>query len=156
VTEPFRFALAHDAPRLAALINQAFLVERFFIDGDRTDAAEVRGMMERGQFLMAEEGGRLVGCVYVEVRGERGYFGLLAVAPGLQGHGLGRRLVAAAEAHAREAGCRFMDLQVVDLREELPPFYRRLGYVETGTAPFPAEARPKRPCHFIVMSKALL
>ena len=155
MTGPFRFALGTDAPALAALINQAFTVERFFIDGDRTDEAEVGGMLQRGRFLVAEEGGRVVGCVYVEVRGERGYFGLLAVAPDCQKGGLGRRLVGAAEERARQAGCRFMDLQVVDLRAELPPFYRGLGYRETGTAPFPAEARPKRPCHFIVMSKAL-
>jgi hypothetical protein len=48
-----------------------------------------------------------------------------------------------------------VDISVVDLRTELPPFYRRLGYVETGTAPFPDPAKAKRPCHFILMSKPL-
>jgi len=41
------------------------------------------------------------------------------------------------------------------LRAELPAFYRRLGYVETRTEPFKADAEPKMPCHFIVMSKPL-
>jgi hypothetical protein len=46
-----------------------------------------------------------------------------------------------------------MDLRIVNLRADLPPFYRRLGYVETGTEPFAADAKPSQPCHFIKMSK---
>jgi hypothetical protein len=37
----------------------------------------------------------------------------------------------------------------------LPPFYRRLGYVEIGTAPFSASLEAKVPGHYIVMSKPL-
>ena len=48
-----------------------------------------------------------------------------------------------------------MELQTVNLRVELPAIYRRLGYQESGTAPFPAEAQPLIPCHFVKMSKAL-
>jgi len=149
-----RSATAADVDRIAALVNAAFAVERFFIDGDRTNASEVRTLLERGTFLVAENGG-LVACIYVEVRGARGYFGLLSVDPDRQGSGLGRHLVAEAEAFCRQAGCAHMDIHTVDLRLELPPFYRRLGYLETGTAPFPEDAHPKQPCHFITMSKAL-
>jgi hypothetical protein len=49
-----------------------------------------------------------------------------------------------------------MDLRIVNVRQELPAFYRRLGYQETGTASFPSEVRTKLPCHFINMSKALV
>jgi hypothetical protein len=49
-----------------------------------------------------------------------------------------------------------MDLRTVNVREELPAFYRRAGYTETGTEPFPPEANPRLPCHFIVMSKTLV
>jgi hypothetical protein len=48
-----------------------------------------------------------------------------------------------------------MDLNVVNLREELPPFYRKRGYAEQGTAPFPGDAPTKLPCHFVRMSKPL-
>ena len=72
-----------------------------------------------------------------------------------QHRGLGRRLVDEAENYARACGCRAMDLRIVNLRAELPPFYRRLGYIETGTEPFPAEIKSKLPCHFVVMSKPL-
>jgi len=48
----------------------------------------------------------------------------------------------AAEDLCGKAGCRFMDLQVINLRQELPSFYRNRGYAETGTAPLtPACAR---------------
>ena len=39
---------------------------------------------------------------------------------------------------------------------ELPPFYRRFGYAEAGTRPFLDTERATGPCHFIVMTKALL
>jgi hypothetical protein len=63
--------------------------------------------------------------------------------------------MAAAENRCRENGCRYVDLNIVNLREELPGFYRSLGYSETGTAPFPSDVTTKQPCHFIQMSKPL-
>jgi len=150
-----RSARDPDAGTLVALINRAFLVERFFIDHDRIDLAGAEQFLRKGAFLIAEEDGQPVGCVYVEVRGERGYFGLLSVDPARQGSGLGKGLIAAAEDYCHEAGCVFMDLQIVNLREELPEFYRKLGYEETGTAPFPPDIVTKLPCHFVKMSKLL-
>ena len=37
--------------------------------------------MNKGKFLLAEDGETLVGCVYVEPRGEHWYLGLLSVDP---------------------------------------------------------------------------
>ena len=150
-----RTASPADAGAVTALINAAYQVERFFVDGDRTSEDEVRRHMAKGTFLVAEEDGVPIGCVYTEQRGDRGYFGLLAVDPGQHGKGLGRTLIEAAEARFRRAGCQAVDISVVDLRTELPPFYRRLGYVETGTAPFSDPQKATRPCHFILMSKTL-
>src|SRR5262245_12397725 len=116
-----RSATADDAPAIAAVINRAFAVEAFLFDGDRTDVGEVRPMVAAGRFVLAEDGGELVGCVMVEAGGERGYFGLLAVEPSRQGRGAARALVDAAEARCREAGCRAVDIHVVDLRQELFP-----------------------------------
>jgi GNAT superfamily N-acetyltransferase len=145
-----------DAGAIADLVNRAYLVERFFVEGDRTSPAEVRRLREKGAFLLAETEGQLVACVYVEGRGQRAYFGMLSVDPSRQGEGLGRRLVAEAEDRGRRQGCRVMEILVVDLREELPPLYRRLGYVEVGTQPFTETPHTKRPCHFIVMEKPLV
>lgn len=151
-----RLAEIHDAEAITALINSAFrLAESFLIDGDRIDLKSVQGLLEKGRFLVAGTGDTLAGCVYVELRGDRAYLGLLAVDPHRQKGGLGSTLMNAAEDHCSKAGCRFMDLQIVSVRRELPAFYRRRGYVETGTAPFPPGLDPKLPCHFIIMSKPL-
>ena len=151
-----RLADARDVAAIVRVINVAFrAAETFFIEGDRITAEILQPMLDKGNFLVAEDAAGLVGCVYVELQDDRAYFGLLAVDPARQHRGLGRRLVDASENHARAAGCRVMDLRIVDLRQELPPFYRRLGYLETGTAPFPAEIKSKLPCHFILMSKTL-
>ncbi|MGA8491208.1 MAG: GNAT family N-acetyltransferase [Terriglobales bacterium] len=151
-----RTAKAEDGENIASLVNTAFRPERFFIDGDRTNPEKVRALMQKGKFLLAEDAGTLTGCVYVELRQERGYFGLLAVQPRRQRAGLGSALIAAAEEYCRAAGCRFMDLTVVNLRIELPPFYHRHGYVESGTLPFPSEQTPNQPCHLVKMSKPLV
>ena len=150
-----RTASPADAGAVTALINAAYQVERFFVEGDRIREDEVRRYMTKGTFLIAQRDGVPIGCVYAEQRGDRGYFGLLAVDPAQHGQGVGRTLIEAAEDRFLRAGCRGVDIQVVDLRTELPPFYRRLGYVETGTAPFSDPAKMTRPCHFILMSKPL-
>jgi predicted N-acetyltransferase YhbS len=151
-----RAATPADVDAIVRVINAAFKVERFFIDRDRTDADTVCERMQKGNFLLAEDPTRaLAGCVYVEVRGDRGYFGLLAVDPTRQKSGLGKLLVAELEDHFRRAGCHWSEMRIVNLRSELPAFYHRLGYVETGTLPFTAPVAPKLHCHFIVMSKKL-
>ena len=152
-----RWAGEGDVAAVVRLINLAFrAAESFFVEGDRISAETLRTMLETGKFLLAEDSDGLVGCIFVELRGERAYFGLLAVDPERQHGGLGRRLIVEVENYARAAGCRAMDLRIVNVRAELAPFYRRLGYVETGTEPFPAEVKAKLQCHFVLMSKALV
>jgi GNAT superfamily N-acetyltransferase len=152
-----RDAQSEDAETIARLVNIAFQPERFFIDGDRTDPEKVRALIQKGKFVLAEEAETLVACVYVEVRGERGYFGLLSVDPARQRAGLGSFLIAAAEDYCRAAGCIVMDLTIVNLRTHMPGYYRRFGYAENGTLPFPEDQiPPKVPCHLLRMSKPLL
>ena len=151
----FRVASLSDTEALVRLINAAFRVELPFIDGDRIDFEGVRSYMAKGRFLVAEDTAGLAGCVYVQLHGGRGYLGLLGVDPTRQGAGLGRKLMNAAERHFREAGCRAIDLRIVSARTTLPAFYRRLGYLETGTAPFAPDVPVKVPCHYILMSKVI-
>jgi ribosomal protein S18 acetylase RimI-like enzyme len=162
VLPQLRVARVDEAPVVAALVNAAFQVEAFFKRGDRTDAAEIRDLMQRGEFLVlgdpqasGESGSGLTACVYVRTNGDRGYFGMLSIDPRFQGRGLGRSMVAAVESYFRARGCRAVDIQVVNLREELPPFYERFGYVSSGTLPFPDDGSATEPCHFVVMTKRL-
>ena len=152
-----RVAEARDSNAIVAVINVAFrLSEGFLIDRDRIDLETVQDLFQKGTFLVAEDS-FLCGCVYVEPRGsDRSYLGLLAVDPRLQKSGLGSQLMYAAEAHCAKAGSRFMDLRIVSVRKELPAFYHRHGYVETGTEPFTPDLNPKVPCHFVWMSKPLI
>ena len=152
----FRVASPADVEALARVINGAFRVEQPFIEGDRINPDGVRAYMEKGKFLLAEDAAGLAGCVYVELRGDRGYLGLLGVDPSHQGTGLGRKLMAAAQDFFRQAGCVAVDLRVVSARTSLPSFYRHLGYLETGTAPFAPDVPAKVPCHYILMSKPLV
>src|SRR5258708_17314121 len=142
-----RVGQADDVNALAVLVNAAFRVEQPFIEGDRVDAEGVRSYMEKGKFLVAEDSAGLAGCVYVELRGRRGYLGLLGVDPPRQGTGLGRKLMDAGENFFRQAACVAVDLRVISARTPLSSFYRHLGYLATGTAPFASDVLVKVTCH---------
>jgi ribosomal protein S18 acetylase RimI-like enzyme len=145
-----RRATAADAAALAELVNAAYAVEEFFVDGDRTSAAEIAELVARGTFVVLEDDRRLAAAVYVE----RGYFGMLSVRPERQGMGIGTRLVRIAEALCEAQGCREVDLRIINLREELGRWYRSLGYREVGVRPYDHRA-VKQPCHFVEMRKRL-
>lgn len=144
-----------DAEALTAIVNAAFVVEKFFIDGDRVNLDMVRALLEKGTFLVARDDAGTAACVYLEQRGDRGYLGLLSVDPARQKTGLGRLLMEAAEDYGRGYGWKALDLRVVNLREELPAFYRRLGYHDCGEEEFPPGEPTRLPCHFLKMTKAL-
>jgi len=152
-----RRARPSDGPALAELVNRAYAVEGFFVDGERTSADEIARLLRSGSFLVLEHtqsANGLGAAVYVEPRGEGGYIGMLSVDPGLQGMGLGTRLVRIAEAMCEAMGATSVRLLIVNLREELGRWYRSLGYREVGTAPY--THRPvKQPCHFVEMHKPL-
>lgn len=154
-----RLATPADAPALTRLINSAYRVEAFFIIGDRMNEPDVLAgtQANHSDFLVIDGNpeGHLTGAVYVELRGDRGYFGLLSVHPEFQGTGLGRILVEAAEAHCRAAGCRALDIDVVNLRTELPTFYAKFGFQTVGVTPFPAPNKLKQPVHLVLMTKSL-
>ncbi|MCE9578267.1 MAG: GNAT family N-acetyltransferase [Deltaproteobacteria bacterium] len=150
-----RKATPRDAAALAALVNTAYEVEHFFVAGDRTNADEIAALARDGVMLVLDRpGGGLAAAVMVKAVGGHGFLGMLSVAPGLQGQGLGRRMVAVAEAWCAALGCAEMTLEVVNLRTELEAWYRSLGYRAVGTAPY--VHRPAlKPCHFVCLAKPL-
>jgi N-acetylglutamate synthase-like GNAT family acetyltransferase len=147
-----RRARTEDAPAIAELVNRAYAVEGFFVDGERTSAVEIARLLETGTFLVLEDDKGPAAAVYVD---PAGYFGMLSVREDVQGMGLGTRLVRVAEAVCEAMGATSVRLKIVNLREELGRWYRSLGYREVGTAPY--EHRPvKQPCHFVEMQRALV
>jgi len=165
IAPTIRRAQPSDTAALTDLVNRAYAVEAFFVDGQRTTADEIAGLIRSGGFLVLECAGGIGAAVLFEGPGEhRGlppsaylgaYFGMLSVLPELQGMGLGGRLVRVAEAMAEATGATSMRLRVINLRGELVRWYRSLGYREVGTAPY-HHGSVKRPCHFIEMAKSLM
>jgi GNAT superfamily N-acetyltransferase len=151
-----RSATDADVEAIVELVNRAYEVECFFVEGDRTSAEDIRHELATGTMLVVDRPDRsLAACVFVKVSGERGYFGLLAVDQADQGRGLGPALIHAAEDFARSKGATVMDITVVNVRTNLLKYYRRLGYVADGTEPY--VHRPVlQPVHFVKMSKPLV
>jgi predicted N-acetyltransferase YhbS len=158
-----RLATEDDVPRLAALINAAFAMERAFMDRDRTSVDEIAKYFGTGIFFVVDgepfgtfqdKPDALVSCMYLEPRGDRLYLGMLAVTPAQQKRGLGRQMMAEAERQATALGCHSIDIRIVDRRTELPPFYRALGFVDSGTEPFDDPFLTK-PSHFLLMTKTV-
>lgn len=148
----FHPATIADIDRLQAFVHSAYrgdsarrgwTHEADLLDGQRTDPDGLReAIADPAQvILLAERDGDLIGCVSVTDRGEGlGYLGLLSVDPARQGGGLGRKLIAAAEAWAVERlHARRMEMTVIVQRAELIAWYERCGYALTGESrPFPA------------------
>ena len=97
----------------------------------------------------------MIACVWIRITGDRAYLGTLSVDPSRQKSGIGARMMQEAEAYAREQGCSAIDIRIVNLRTELPPIYRKFGFVETGTEVLSDTTKFTQPVHFLKMSKEL-
>lgn len=134
--------------------------EADLLEGQRTDAEAVAAMVDH--LTVYEEGGALVACYQLERRESGAYFGMFCVRPGIQGRGLGRRVLADAERAARDHWqASELRMTVIRQRTDLIGWYERLGYARTGeTIPFPYGderfGRPTRPdLEFVVLAKKL-
>ena len=154
-----RTASIADLNAIVQVINLAFLSEAFCVTGDRTDADDIRPRFAAGIFFVIDnpaDPARLHGAVFCSVANSRGYLGLLSVHPDAQDQGHARTLVTAVEQHCREAGCNFLDITVVNVRENLFPFYARLGFAAFDVLPFPVPERARQPLQLVKMTKPLV
>ncbi|WP_077962854.1 GNAT family N-acetyltransferase [Ensifer adhaerens] len=88
------------------------------------------------------DGERLVGCIFCKPEIDCLYIGKLAIAPETQGRGIGRLLLAEAEATARALGLPALRLLT---RIELADNHRAFaawGFVQSGTMCHPGFNRP--------------
>lgn len=166
-----RDATLDDAETIAERVNSAYrgdvsrqgwTTEADLLGGQRTDAAMIRELLDETLFRLAWEDDTLVATQQIEHLDEQtAELGMLAVAPDRQGAGLGRRMVADAEATARDRlGCGTLRIRVLHQRAELLRWYESLGFERTGEiAPFPCSPRFGKPrvndLWFLVLEKRL-
>ena len=108
--------------------------------------------------MVAEAGGTLLGTVTVTDLGQaRAYLGMLGVSPLAQANGIGRALLAAAEAAAvARFSVRWMEMTVIGLRRELVAWYQRRGYRLTGERrPFPEDVPGRERLEMVVLERPL-
>ena len=163
-------ATAADVPDLNRLVNSAYrgdssrkgwTTEADLLGGIRTDEAGLHDMLAKPEatILTYKFDGQLIGSVYLEVKNDSLYLGMLTVLPDLQAAGIGRQLLEAAETYARKHSCRTISITVIPQRTELLAWYERRGYQRTGqTYPFPTDPRfgePKEPLSFVELEKKL-
>ena len=101
-------------------------------------AVRLPGLLAAGdEVLLAERGGRVVGLLGLHVTsvlhraGPLGRITSLVVTADARGHGVGRALVAAAEARMRARGCGYAEVTSHGRRAEAHAVYERLGYAKT-------------------------
>ncbi|HEY3411138.1 MAG TPA: GNAT family acetyltransferase [Propionicimonas sp.] len=80
--------------------------------------------------LGIREGGELIGCAMIGHDGHRGWVYYLAVVASARGRGLGRELMAAAEAWLVERGLPKIQFMVRSDNAEVLDFYDHLGYAK--------------------------
>ncbi|MEP7107601.1 MAG: GNAT family N-acetyltransferase [Ferruginibacter sp.] len=160
-----------DIEELVNLVNSAYrgesskkgwTTEANLLDGLRTDQKSIQALMEKpGAIILSatNESRRIVGCVYLQPKGQQLYLGMLTVAPDLQAKGIGKQLLLAAETWGRKINCSSILMSVIDIRHELIDWYQRKGYQSTGEKkPFPPDNAfgiPKQPLQFIMLEKKI-
>jgi GNAT superfamily N-acetyltransferase len=129
VSASVRRAQATDVAELVALINRAHEARSADGGSRRTSLSEVQKLTEHGHFVVLDRsGGPLAAAMYVSAEHASGSLELLSVDPPLQGRGLGKRMVAVAEALCSAMGCTAVEVRFDNSLDHLPPWYRRLGY----------------------------
>jgi ribosomal protein S18 acetylase RimI-like enzyme len=150
VAFPIRPATLADVPAIVALVNSAYrgdssragwTTEADLLGGIRIDAERVADALssDGSVVLVHESEGAIVACVHLERMRDSCYLGMLTTEPTLQGRGLGKSMIAAAERWAAEHwDSREMRMTVIVQRAELVAWYERRGYIVTGERkPFP-------------------
>jgi len=160
-----------DIPELNLLVNSAYrgesskkgwTTEADLLDGIRIDEATLLKYLEDPNVIIlknTDDEGRITGCVYLEKRMPKLYIGMFSVSPVLQGNGVGRNLLQAAEAFAKQLACSVLTMTVISTRLELISWYERRGFKATGeTVPFHDGTKfgqPKQLIELIVMEKTV-
>ena len=142
--------------------RQGWTTEANLIAGNvRTDEANLlQTMQQQGSVVLKySKGEQIVGCVNLQQKGGKIYLGMFSVSPQLQGAGIGKQLLQAAEEYARHLQCHAVYMSVIAVRTELINWYQRHGYIDTGKRiPFNEDGltgKHLQTLEFMVMEKEL-
>lgn len=155
-------ATLQDIPALTTLINSAYrgetskkgwTTEAHLLEGKRTDEQEMTAIFEdsKNTILKFTENDTIIGSVLLVEKGHQLYLGMLTVSPELQNSGIGKKLLAEAENHAKTLGLKSIIMTVISVREELVNWYKRRGYADTGER----EAFPQSEIHITIYDAPL-
>ena len=125
----FRPARAEDLPAVVACAEAAY--GKYVVRMGKKPGpmlADYPGQVAAGLVHLVELEGRLAGFIVMMARADHLFVENLALDPAVQGRGLGRRLMAFAEARARGHGLDAVRLYTNVKMIENFPFYERLGY----------------------------
>jgi GNAT superfamily N-acetyltransferase len=147
--------LPEDAAAVAALIRVAFAAQSVLTDPLPTalvvTEADVAGHLCAGGGAVAEVGRRLAGSVQWAERQGGLYIGRLSVAPAWRGHGIGKALIATAEAAAIRAGLPVIRLSTRLVLLDNRRLFAACGFIETEREAHPGYGEPT----FVNMEKRL-
>jgi ribosomal protein S18 acetylase RimI-like enzyme len=142
--------------------RQGWTTEADLLDGTRIDEAAIKDLIQRTDtvLLTYRESGAILGCVELRTQEGKLYLGMLSVQPNIQGKGIGKKLMTAAEDHARTKSITAVFMTVISVRKELIEWYVRHGYQLTGERkPFVVPdirwGVPKQNLEFVVLEKKL-
>lgn len=151
-----------DIPALNILINSAYrgetskkgwTTEANLLEGKRTNEEELTQTIQnpKNTILKYTENNTVIGSVLLVEKGQQLYLGMLTVSPELQNSGIGKKMLAEAENHAKALGLSSIIMTVISVREELIAWYKRHGYVDTGER----EAFPESEIHVTISENPL-
>ena len=129
----FRPAERRESDAIRSLVRDAYAL--YVPRMDREPApmvADYAGLIASGVLEVAELDGFLAGILVCYPRDDHLHVENVAVSSKAQGRGIGRALMARAEARARELSLDAIELYTNEVMEENFPFYAALGYAETG------------------------
>ena len=127
-----RRAVQGDAEALSACMDAAYADTAARIADLPPVSADCAGEIARHQVWLAEIGTEVVGGLVLMPQDGFMLLANVAVHPSRKGAGLGRALLAHAEAEAKEQGYRELRLSTHVDMPETHRFYARLGWQETG------------------------
>jgi ribosomal protein S18 acetylase RimI-like enzyme len=99
-----------------------------FRPGDELEDVKLKLQRDPDLFLVAEQDGRIVGCVIGGWDGRRGWIYHLAVKPEHQRKGIGVELVRKVEKRLVAKGAKKVNAQVYKWNEQSSEFFKAIGY----------------------------